>query len=168
MCLCAPLWFNPVYLRKMNTKFKLAEIADIEFLLEMISEFYALEQISFDEKVARSALSQLIENEFFGCVWLLQNEVETIGYVALIFGFSLEYGGRDALIDELYLRENFRGQGFGTDAIKFVENFCRENDIKALHLEVSHHNAKARALYERLKFVDYERYFLTKELRNNL
>ena len=148
----------------MNIKFKVAETSDIEFLLAMMREFYALEQISFDEKVARSALNQLIENEFFGRVWLMQNENGIIGYVALIFGFSLEYGGRDALIDELYLRENFRNQGFGAKAIKFVEEFCRENKVKALHLEVSHHNPKARALYEKLEFVDYKRYFLTKEL----
>ena len=148
----------------MNTNFKSAEISDIEGLLAMMREFYLLEEIGFNENAAHQALRRLIENEVFGRVWLIQVENETIGYVALVFGFSLEYGGRDALIDELFVRENYRGQGGGTQAMKFVEEFCCENEIKAVHLEVSHHNPKARKLYERLEFVDYERYFLTKTL----
>jgi diamine N-acetyltransferase len=148
----------------MNPKFKSAETSDVELLLEMMQEFYLLEEIGFDENIARLALHQLIVNEVFGRVWLIEIEGETVGYVALIFGFSLEYGGRDALIDELYVCENARGKGFGTQAINFVEDFCRENEVKALHLEVSHHNPKARALYERLDFIDYQRYFLTKIL----
>ncbi len=33
------------------------------------------------------------------------------GYAALTFGFSLEVGGRDAFIDELFLIEAARGKG---------------------------------------------------------
>jgi GNAT superfamily N-acetyltransferase len=36
-----------------------------------------------------------------------------VGYIVLTFGYSLEYLGRDAFIDEFYLRESYRGRRWG-------------------------------------------------------
>jgi GNAT superfamily N-acetyltransferase len=49
------------------------------------------------------------------------NGDETIGYIVLTLGDSLEYHGRDAFVDEIYIRESHRGKGIGAQAIKFVE-----------------------------------------------
>lgn len=48
-----------------------------------------------------------------GRVWLIQHQSLAIGYVILTLGFSLEYGGRDAFIDEFYIQANYQGQGIG-------------------------------------------------------
>ena len=88
-----------------------------------------------------------------------------MGYLVLTFGFSLEYSGRDALIDELFLREQFREFGIGRQAINFVTEFCRADGIKTIHLEVEHHNETAKELYRKTGFIDYKRYFLTKWIK---
>jgi hypothetical protein len=36
---------------------------------------------------------------------------ELAGYVILTLGFSVEYRGREAFVDELYVEEKFRRQG---------------------------------------------------------
>jgi len=80
------------------------------------------------------------------------------------FGYSLEYGGRDAFIDELWVHERVRGQGIGTRALHMAEAACREQGIQALHLEVERTNAVAQQVYRRAGFVDHDRYLLTKRL----
>lgn len=127
-------------------------------------EFYAVEHLKFDEEVARRALRQILSHESFGRVHLVSVGGEVAGYVVLTFGFSLEFHGRDALIDELYLRESFRGRGLGKASLLFVEEVCREEGIKALHLEVDRVNARAQAVYRQAGYRDHDRYLLTKWL----
>jgi GNAT superfamily N-acetyltransferase len=85
-------------------------------------------------------------------------------YLVITFGFSLEFGGRDAFVDELYVADEARGQGLGTLALEVAEAACREAGIHALHLEVEHVNARARALYERTGYQAHDRHLMTKKL----
>jgi GNAT superfamily N-acetyltransferase len=92
--------------------------------------------LPFDEAAARQALEKILRDHSLGGVWLIQDGDEAIGYVVLTLGDSLEYHGRDAFVDEIYICESHRGRGIGAQAIKFVEKICRSLDVRALHLEV--------------------------------
>ena len=148
----------------MKPIFTLANHSDVDFLLVLMKEFYAVEHLNFDEGVARQGLQQIISNSFYGLVYLISIEGEVIGYVVLTFGFSLESHGRDALVDELYLREIHRGKGIGKASLRFVEEICRREGIKALHLEVERVNTRAQAVYRQAGYLDHDRYLLTKWL----
>jgi len=95
----------------MNPGFTPAIVADLELVLELMREFYASEHLRFDTAAARRALQQLLKDRACGVVHLIHWDAEVIGYVVLTFGFSLEFHGRAALLDELYVREQFRGRG---------------------------------------------------------
>ena len=141
--------------------FKPAEIFDVDTLLILIQEFYQIEHLTFDDNTC-DALTNLLNNKSYGGVWLIQHQGETIGYVVLTIGYSLEFHGRDAFIDELYIRANYRGQGIGTKTLEYMQEVCRYLGIKALHLEVDRSNTKAKELYHRFGFKDHDRYLLTK------
>ncbi len=142
--------------------FTLASMADSETLLQLMREFYHHEQLQFDPQVADSTLKLLFDHPAYGCIYLIGVNLAIAGYLVLTFGFSLEYGGRDALIDELYLQENYRRQGIGKQALEFAEQVCRAQGIQALHLEVDRQNTRAQAVYQQAGFVDHDRYLLTK------
>lgn len=127
-------------------------------------EYYEFDHLTFDETVARRALEEMISNEAFGRIWLIYYADETVGYVVLTLGYSLEYGGRDAFIDEVYIRESHRGKGIGPAAIAYAEEQCRLLGVRALHLEVEHANTNAYGVYRKVGFVDHERYMMTKLL----
>lgn len=148
----------------MKPEFKSATSADEEVLMNLRREFCEFEPLPnpLDDATNRAVLQQLMENEQFGKIWLILVEEETAGYIVLTFSYSLEYAGRDALIDELYLRKEFRGFGVGKQTIQFIEYYCRTENIKAVHLEVDRTNNAAKALYHKTGFVDHERHFLTK------
>ena len=95
-----------------------------------------------------------------GSVWAVVSEGEWIGYAAMTYGYSIEFGGRDAFIDELFIREKHRGRGIGTAVLAQLEAHAREAGICALHLEVDRHNPIARALYGKLGFKVREKFSL--------
>jgi len=38
--------------------------------------------------------------------------------MALTMGFSMEYGGKDAFLDDLFIKNSFRGAGTGKEALE--------------------------------------------------
>jgi GNAT superfamily N-acetyltransferase len=120
--------------------------------------------LSFVEaKVART-LRALLGNPAIGRVWIVEVAARPVGYAVLTFGFSLEYGGRDAKHDELYLEPAHRGAGLGVRVMALLEEACIRLGIRALHLEVDRGNGAGLALYARRGFSTGNRAFLTKWL----
>lgn len=148
----------------MNAVLKPASLADTEVLLPLMAEYYAFDQLDWNEAVARTALRGLLADERAGRVWLIYAGAQLVGYVALTLGYSLEYGGRDAFVDEVFLRQASRRQGLGTQALAVVFDACRQLEVRAVHLEVARANSAAYALYEKLGFVNHQQRMMTKRL----
>ena len=148
----------------METSFRPAEPSDADALVEMMRGLYEHDRTPFDEQSHRAALAQLFGTESYGLTCLLLSGGEVAGYVVITFGFSLEFRGRDAFVDELFVKDEFRGRGLGSAAIRFAEGLCRERGVRALHLEVERGNTGAQSVYRRAGFKDHDRYLLTKWL----
>lgn len=148
----------------MTVAFRTARAEDIELILAMMRRFYALDAYPFDEVQARGVVLALIKDAAYGRIWLIEAAGACIGYVVLTLGYSLEYLGRDAFVDELYLEPEHRGKGVGTSALQCVEAECRRLGIRALHLEVERTNHAAQALYRKWAFQDQDRLLMTKHL----
>lgn len=146
----------------MNLNYVPAETRHIETLLGFMRDFYLHESLTLNEEAARGALQQLITDESKGRVWLIEADGETVGYTVLTFGFSLEFHGRDAFVDELFIVAEWRGRGIGRQTLEFLSAACRTHGIAALHLEVERANTVAQELYRKAGFVDHDRYLLTR------
>jgi ribosomal protein S18 acetylase RimI-like enzyme len=138
-------------------RFRRATADDVPTLLDLQQRFYAAEGYPYDRAVMERGMRELIADPSLGRLFLGPD-----AYLVVTFGFSLEFGGRDAFVDELYVADAARGQGLGTEALRVAEEACREAGIHALHLEVEHVNARARALYERAGYEAHERHLMTK------
>ena len=138
--------------------------ADLDALLPMLERFNAGEGIAFDAAVARRALGELLARPELGCVFRIVEAGATVGYGALTFGWSLEWGGRDAFIDEIYLEPPQRGRGLGRTALHALMDEARALGVRALHLEVDAENAPAQVLYRSEGFSGSERRLLSRRL----
>jgi diamine N-acetyltransferase len=87
-----------------ETTFRTVTCAEIELLLQFVREYYEFDHLSFDEGIARTALENFLDDPTFGCIWWISADTETIGYFVLTLGYSIEYGGRNAFIDEVSIR----------------------------------------------------------------
>ncbi len=145
-----------------DPQFRLAVEGDADLLLGFMRAYYAFDGHGFDHEKARAALISLLRNPDFGRAWLILDGSDPIGYVVICFGYSLEWLGRDAFVDEFYLHENYRNRGWGKTTMRFVEDAAKELGIRALHLEVMKGNAAAMHLYRKLGFEPHSSTFLSK------
>lgn len=95
----------------------------------------------------RAAIAPLLAGEGPGAIWVAEIDGAVIGFAAVSFGWSIEFGGRDGFLDELCVAEDRRGQGAGAALLAGVQTGAAALGCRALHLEVAHDNASARALY---------------------
>jgi ribosomal protein S18 acetylase RimI-like enzyme len=136
---------------------------DLEPCLELMRAYYEFDGIEFDLTRARRALEQMIREDH-GRAWMVQLEGKTAGYVVVLYGFSLEYGGRVLEVDELFVSAEFRGHGLGRAILGFVEAQARELGAVVLTLETEPDNENAQAFYGRHGFTKLERQPMRKRL----
>ncbi|MEG2044797.1 MAG: GNAT family N-acetyltransferase [Clostridia bacterium] len=126
---------------------------DKEIFIELCLEFYktpaALHQIP-REFISNTADEAIKGNEFLRCL-MLRKDKAVVGYLLLSFTYSNEVGGDVLLLEEIYIRPEFQGQGIGKEVFKFIfETY--DDRIKRYRLEVTKENTGATALYERQGF----------------
>jgi ribosomal protein S18 acetylase RimI-like enzyme len=138
-----------------------ARHADIARLLGWMQQLYATDHIEYDAARARQALEQLIDDSSLGQALLLLDHGEAVGYLILTLGFSLEFGGREAFIDELFVAAEHRGQGIGRQALSLAADAARAMGARALLLEVDQHNERALGLYRSSGFVEHDRHLMS-------
>jgi ribosomal protein S18 acetylase RimI-like enzyme len=150
--------------RYVSLHFRPATLQDIDPIIGLVRRYYAENGYPFSEPDTRRAIGQLLREPSRGRIWLVDGPTGPAGYVVLTLGYSLEYGGVDAFVDEVYLVPEARGQGAGRRALELVEATCRELGVRALHLEVESNNEPARAVYRKRGFIDHRRLLMTKML----
>jgi GNAT superfamily N-acetyltransferase len=133
-------------------------------VLEMMGCLYAESGGAYRRERARHAAEVLAGNPELGGIWLIDVGGETAGYLCLTLCFSLEFDGRFALLDELYVKEAWRGQRLGAEAIAFAEQWSRARGLTAIRLEVERTNLRALDLYRRRDFTAHDRHLMTKWL----
>ena len=130
----------------------------------MMTSFYEIDGYDFDPEIGERNISDFTSNEMLGRLYLIQYKKKNIGYIVLSFGFSFEYRGRDAFIDEFYIEEKFRNLGVGKQTMDFIESESKNLNINAIHLEVESHNEKAKRLYLNSGYKSNNRTLLTKKI----
>lgn len=144
----------------MSTEIRQATIRHIDELLPLVSAYHDFEGVVQDAGTRRRVISTLLMAPELGPVWLIHHGGKLAGYIAVCLGYSIEFGGRDAFVDEFFLLESFRGQGIGREVLDRVIDALRKDDVKALHLEVGKSNKRARSMYEAAGFELRDQYHL--------
>lgn len=76
---------------------------------------------------------------------------DILGYVLLSFTYSNEVGGMVVWIEELYVKEAYRNQGFGKQALDWIIRKYQDT-TKRFRLEVTEENEGAKKLYRSFGF----------------
>jgi len=148
----------------MKPEFIALTAAALDEALDMMGLLFSEAGATHHRERARRAADEVMGNPGLGGVWLIEVDAETAGYLCVTVCYSLEFAGRFALLDELYLKEAWRGKGIGRQAIVFAEEWSRGRGLAAIRLEVAHVNLRALELYRRQGFKAHERHLMTKWL----
>lgn len=149
----------------MEIEFKIYSENNKSDVLKMMTSFNKIDGYDFDLTIGEKNLLEFTSSEMLGRLFLITHKQITIGYIVLSFGFSFEYKGRDAFIDEFYIKEEFRNKGVGKLSMDFIESVSEKLDINAVHLEVEPHNTTANRLYLKKGYKSNDRALLTKKIK---
>jgi PIN domain nuclease of toxin-antitoxin system/ribosomal protein S18 acetylase RimI-like enzyme len=139
-------------------------LGDLPLLERFVRAYYVEDGHEFHEERQPAALAALAAGDVaLGRGWLVRHRGQTVGYVVLTRGFSIEAGGCEGCIDELYLVPEVRGRGLGRRVLALLEAEAGRLGARRLFLEVERGN-RAIALYRRAGFVDHGRHLLSKQL----
>ena len=124
---------------------------DRRIVKEMMRTFYA------SPAVLSNGSETIFDADIDACVgsspylegFVLEEEGAVIGYGMIARSFSTEFGKPCVWIEDLYLREEFRGAGRGS---RFFDYIAEQNPECLLRLEVEPDNVRARKVYQKNGF----------------
>ncbi|MEN9059893.1 MULTISPECIES: GNAT family N-acetyltransferase [Ponticoccus] len=138
----------------------LAAEADSDKLLPLVSAFHAEMGFDTDAEHQSNAIAPLLAGSPHGAAWLIGPRRAPVGYIVVTFGWSVEYGGLDAIVDEIYVRPAVRKRGMGFEALNGIAKALKEGGVRALHLEVDMADETAVRFYSRARFAPRDGYLL--------
>lgn len=144
----------------MTTAIHLATTDDAAKLLPLIAAFHEEYGLEADDDHRAAAIAPLLAGSPHGAAWLFGPKRAPTGYVVITFGWSIELGGMDAFVDELYIRPTVRKRGLASEALAAIAKTLSAAGVKALHLEVDRDDAPTQRLYARARFEPRDRYVL--------
>lgn len=144
----------------MSAALHLAKPGDLDKVLTLVAAFHAEAGITLTETARRDAVLPLLEGIPHGCLYLIGPARAPLGYVMISFGWSVEFGGMDGFVDEIYVRPTVRRRGIAGEILLELPRALAAAGLKALHLEVATGNGAARDLYRRAGFREREGYML--------
>ncbi|MCF6232203.1 MAG: GNAT family N-acetyltransferase [Rhodobacteraceae bacterium] len=144
----------------MSAALHLAKVDDLDRLLALVTAFHTEEGLQSSDEVRRKGIVPLLEGIPHGAAYLIGPARAPMGYVIVTFGWSVEHGGMDGFIDEIYLRPAVRGRGIAGEVLIALPKALSEAGVTALHLVVDQSNKTANRLYTRAGFVLRERHRL--------
>lgn len=143
---------------------RLAHREDIPTLVSLMAEFYGEAGFPLPVGPATRAFTRLLDDPRLGQSWLVEADGTAVGYLVVTFGFSMEFGGTRAFIEDFFVRPAARGQGLGTVALRTVRRECTDRGVRALLVETGPEDHPARHLYAREGFEVSGQVLLTQPL----
>ncbi|HEX2138597.1 MAG TPA: GNAT family N-acetyltransferase [Woeseiaceae bacterium] len=127
-----------------------ATSADLQVLLELVSEYWAFEGIGgYDASRVEPPLRRLLGDARLGAAWLSGSDGSPTGYLLAVYVFSLEHSGLTAEIDEFFVRPGCRGSGTGATLLEAAETEFKRVGCTNVSLQVGRGNEGARRFYVR-------------------
>jgi GNAT superfamily N-acetyltransferase len=141
-----------------STAIRRAVPDDLDTLIGLHRQFCELDQHPFTERRVRAGFVPLLEGDEHGVVWIID---EPAAYAILTWGWSIEAGGFEAVLDEIYASQ--RNAGLGAALIEHVVADARARGITRIFLETESHNERGRRLYARHGFVEDDSIWMSLE-----
>lgn len=143
----------------------LAAPEDLPKLLPLVAAFHDHQGFATTPEHQHDAILPLLQGSPHGAIWLIGPRRAPVGYVVVSFGWSVKYGGMDAIVDELFVRNAVRNRGMGSDALNALAKALKEGGIRALHLEADQSDETLKRFYSRAKFETREGFaYMTRAL----
>jgi GNAT superfamily N-acetyltransferase len=131
----------------MDIKIREFGEGDFEQLLSLFKEFSEFEKRP--QLMVNNLERMIAEKDYFKGFAAVLPDGQLVGYATYNFVYYT-WTGKSIYMDDLYVKPEFRGTGFGKELINSVIDFAKENNCEKVKWQVSHWNVKAKEFYRSL------------------
>lgn len=130
---------------------KPAKKKDVPLILRFIKELAEYERLGYEVV----ATEELLRKNLFGKrkvaeVILGFFKDQPVSFALFFHNFSTFLGKPGIYIEDLYVKEEFRGRGFGTEMLSYLARLAKERDCGRLEWWVLDWNKSAIRFYEKI------------------
>lgn len=141
------------------------EVRDREEVFKMMRVFYD------SEAVIHTASDEVLYRDIDDCLsalpfiegYVFEEDGELQGYAMVAKSYTTEYGGLLIFIEDLYIKEDFRGLGIGSGFFSFIEEKYRGQAVR-YKLEVEEENQSAISVYKKRGYNKLGYFIMSKEV----
>lgn len=151
----------------MTTAIRRVEIDHVAALLDMMQRAHTDAGFAFDREIAKAAFTTLLKDHQRGVAWIALRDLKPQGYIVLTFKLSMESGGFDAFIEDIFVYREARRKGVGSALMSEAMAECRRTGVCAIHVETGASDEAATNFYAACGLKNRERTILTSILREN-
>lgn len=135
----------------MHGRIRPMEDKDTAQVLEMMRVFYASEAVlsNGSEEIFRADVAQCVSHSPYLEGYIFEDAGQIQGYAMAAKSFSTEFGKPCIWLEDIYIKEAYRGLGIGS---RFLQFMTEKYPDAVLRLEVEEENARAVHVYQKCGF----------------
>lgn len=133
---------------RMNMKIRKMTESDRVAVVEMMRTFYHSPAVwtNGSEEIYNNDITACVSDNPYAEGFIFEEETKILGYGMIAKSFSTEFGKLCIWIEDLYLKEEYRGKGIGSSFFAYLE---KEYPNTIMRLEVEEDNTRAVAVYRK-------------------
>jgi ribosomal protein S18 acetylase RimI-like enzyme len=121
----------------------------LELMNQYIVDFYKCPRPSIDS--LEKLINHLLENPYEGIQFVAEKKPNhLVGFSTLYFTFNTLEVKRMAILYDLFIKPDMRGEKIGEKLLQTCVTFVRENDYSHMIWETAHDNLAAQSLYNKI------------------
>ena len=135
----------------MECNIRLLEEKDRQPVLAMMRTFYASEAVltNGSEEIFQADIDNCVSDSPYLEGYIFEESGQILGYAMVAKSFSTEFGKPCIWIEDIYLKEEYRGRGIGSRFFRFIQE---QYPRCLLRLEAEAENQRAIHVYKKCGF----------------
>ena len=139
--------------KKNATHIRLASIEDVPEVTQLLALLFTQEaEFLPDSELQQRGITEVILHPERGCFFVIEQSNHVLGVVALHFLTSTALGGKVALLEDMIIHPQRRGQGFGKALLTYAIEFAKSQACLRITLLTDADNLSAQAFYRGMGF----------------
>ena len=137
-------------IEEINLNIRKTTADDVPLILKLIKELSVFEKMSEEVVATEDTLREtLFGDKSYARVLIAEIEGKPVGYALYFYNFSTFVGRPGLYIEDVYVSEEYRGQGIGTALFKYCAYIAKENKCVRMEWLVLNWNP-ARKFYDHM------------------
>ena len=118
-----------------NTRVEPATVEDLPALADLLRDLFSKEaDFRPDQAKQLRGLKMILEAPNKGRIFVLRHSGKILGMINLLFTISTAEGGAVIILEDLIIRQEHRGEGYGAQLLEYALKFARQKDFLRITL----------------------------------